>query len=102
MKVYLCKVKQIKMEVVMNVVVDEVVDTDVTKVVFIISFLFHASRRIQRGQGSECPLPWTQIEPGHIRKLKYHGKTSPQAKRHQPSLLFTSLAISTSLTFITR
>ena len=51
MKVYLCKVKQIKMEVVMNVVVDEVVDTEVTKVVFIISFLFHASRRIQRGQG---------------------------------------------------
>ena len=32
-KVYLCKVKQIKMEVVMNVVVDEVVDKEVTKVV---------------------------------------------------------------------
>ena len=28
-------------------------------------------------------------------------KTSPQAKRHQPSLLITSLVISTSLTFIT-
>ena len=29
-------------------------------------------------------------------------QTLPQAKRHQPSLLFTSLAILTSLTFITR
>ena len=29
-------------------------------------------------------------------------KTSPQAKRHQPSLLITSLVISTSLTFTTR
>ena len=29
-------------------------------------------------------------------------KTKPQAKRHKPSLLFTSLAIFTSLTFITR
>ena len=29
-------------------------------------------------------------------------KTSPQAKRHKLSFLFTSLTISTSLTFITR
>ena len=35
-------------------------------------------------------------------KNQTKSKTSPQAKRHQPSLLFTSLAISTSLTFITR
>ena len=32
-KIYLCKVKQIKMEVVMDVVVDEVGDKEVTKVV---------------------------------------------------------------------
>ena len=33
---------------------------------------------------------------------KTKSKTSPQAKRHQPSLLITSLVISISLTFITR
>ena len=35
-------------------------------------------------------------------KNQTKSKTSPQAKRHQPSLLFTSLANLTSLTFITR
>ena len=37
-----------------------------------------------------------------VVKISAFGKISPQAKRHQPSLLITSLAISTSLTFITR
>ena len=34
--------------------------------------------------------------------LPFLKKTSPQTKRHQPSLLITFLAISTSLTFITK
>ena len=34
--------------------------------IYILSSLFHASRWIQRGRGSEYPLPWMQIEPGHI------------------------------------
>ena len=37
---------------------------------------------------------------GHLAERE--GKTSPQAERHQPSLLFTSLAISTTLDFITK
>ena len=37
-----------------------------------LSFLFHASLGIQRGHGSECPLPWTQIEPSHIEMIEYH------------------------------
>ena len=44
-----------------------------------------------------------------LLSVKYSGlkmckftKTSPQAKRHQSSLLFTSMAILTSLTFISR
>ena len=39
---------------------------------FYLSFLFHASLGIQRGHGSECPLPWTQIEPSHIEMIEYH------------------------------
>ena len=35
-----------------------------------------------------------------FQMLNFFNKTSPQAKRHQPSLLFASLTI-TSLTFIT-
>ena len=34
--------------------------------------------------------------------IEFSRKTSPQAKRHKPSLLITSLTILTSLTFITR
>ena len=37
-----------------------------------------------------------------ISKRSVCSQTLPQAKRHQPSLLITSLAISTSITFITR
>ena len=36
-----------------------------------------------------------------VQKYKSISETSPQAKRHKPSLLFTSLTILTSPTFIT-
>ena len=39
---------------------------------------------------------------GSLSHYYSHWKTSPLAKRHQLSLLFTSLAVLTSLTFITR
>ena len=56
-----------------------------------------------------CSKTFTQIGALSLHKVIRTGerewgkceKTSPQAKRHQPSLLITSLAISTSLTFIT-
>ena len=38
---------------------------------------------------------------GILRNSRNLGKTSPHTKCHQPSLLFTSLAIATSLTFVT-
>ena len=43
------------------------------------------------------------IEPTHLMVVNKHKfKTSPQTSRHQPSLLFTSLTILISLTFIMR
>ena len=43
-----------------------------------------------------------RLQRSKLDRIKLKKKTSPQAKRRQPSLLFTSLAISTSLIFITR
>ena len=48
----------------------------------------------------------TSIQCGLVQCItvncNYSNKTSPQAKRHKSSPFFTSLEISTSLTFITR
>ena len=45
----------------------------------------------------------TKYKVYKVQSVQAQGlQTLPQAKRHQPSLLFTSLAILTSLTFITR
>ena len=60
------------------------------------------------------PGPWTgslcqgfsnlclHRHQGCLSRCVFTSKKSPKAKRHQPSLLITSLVISTSLTFITR
>ena len=52
---------------------------------------------IQGGGTSSDTLTFSILISG-----EHQIKTSPQAERHQPPLLITSLAISTSLTFITK
>ena len=36
-------------------------------------FYFMLQQENKKGPGSACPLPWTQIEPGHIETNEYHG-----------------------------
>ena len=67
---------------------------------------------LQRGAGRHHQTIHTVLQHQHMyfqsgfmqRKIRraFKTKTSPQAKRHKPSLLITSLTILTSLAFITR